>query len=96
MRDPSHSTAAHALHLAGQSEDGAFFRKNPRATHRIRHPIGVEAAVFGGERLLVVNVLANRLRVPLGRDETPEMIDGFVAEIISTVWQNRHGAEARA
>jgi hypothetical protein len=95
MRTYVHSTSARALHLAGQAEDGRYFRKHPRATHRIRPPIGIEREVFGSERLLVLNVLANRVRVPLG-DETEEQVAGFVADFIGCVWAQHHGAEARA
>jgi hypothetical protein len=96
MRAYVHSTSARALHLAGQAEDGRYFRQNPRATHRVRPPIGVEREEFGGERLLVINILANRVRVPIGPDETDEEIAGFVSDFIGIVWQQQHGAEARA
>lgn len=95
MHITSDSTSARALHLAGQAEDARFFNRNPRALYHVRPPVGVEREAFGGERLLVVNILANRVRVPLG-DETDEQVAGFVASLVGQVWQQMHGAEARA
>lgn len=86
-----------AFVAAGRRQDADWFARHPRATHRIRPPIGAERESFGTRQILVIRAPGERrIRVPIGPDQPREQIEKFIAEVVGATWRAAHGEGGRA